>query len=121
MIAVMLRACQLAPSESLPVVAQNLHLVQAVSQAFQCTARAQQGMAQQPQGMSGESLGFADEALESTSTELEGTLEGSLLALGLYLAQSPHGAHMLLDQGVADLIPLLAKWLLGPDGGSEPS
>ena len=48
-----------------------------------------------------------------------GTLEGSLLAMALHLAQDAPGAQMLLDEGVADFLPALAKWLLSPDGAGQ--
>ena len=122
--AVMLRTCQLSPSDWLPIVSKHLHLVQAMAQAFH-----QRSLAIQALHGGSSATTHADPAqdavkaenLDSANAELEGSIEGSLLALALYLAQSSPGAQMLLDQGVAEFIPMLAKWLLGPDGGGQPA
>ena len=47
----------------------------------------------------------------------EDTVEGALLMLAVQVAQSTAGAHLLLDQGISDLLPQVAKWLLSPAGG----
>jgi len=39
--------------------------------------------------------------------------------MALHLAQDAPGAQMLLDQGVADFLPALAKWLLSPDSAGQ--
>ncbi len=122
LIPVMMRSCHLSPSGSLPVVSKHLHLVQAMYHAFHVRSvalRENHSQAQQAQGASDATPGAMAENFESANADLEGTLEGSLLALALHLAQSASGAQMLLDQGVADFIPALAKWLLGPAGGGQ--
>ena len=112
LIPVMLRACLLSPSDALPVVSEHLHLVQAMSHAFHAHSAALRASQSQggPDTPSGAMAGHAN-------ADLEGTLEGALLALALHLAQSALGAQMLLDQGAAEFVPALAKWLLRPHGG----
>ena len=122
LIPVMMRSCHLSPSGSIPVISKHLHLVQAMYHAFHVRSvalRERHSQAQQAQGASEATPGAMAENFESANADLEGTLEGSLLALALHLAQSASGAQMLLDQGVADFIPALAKWLLGPAGGGQ--
>ena len=75
--------------------------------------------AQQAQGASEATPAAMAENFESANADLEGTLEGSLLAMALHLAQDAPGAQMLLDQGVADFLPALAKWLLSPDSAGQ--
>ena len=75
--------------------------------------------AQQAQGTSEATPGVMAENFESANADLEGTLESFLLALPLHLAPSASGAQMLLDEGVADFLPALAKRLLSPDGGDR--
>ena len=41
-------------------------------------------------------------------------MEGALLMLAVKVVQSTAGAQLLLDQGILDLLPQLAKWLLSP-------
>ncbi len=121
-IAVMLRSCQLSSSDSLPIISKNLHLVQAMAQAFHVRVMAIQALkvqTQLPQGLAETAPVVLAENLESANAELEGTLEGSLLSLALYLAQSSSGAQMLLDQAVTDFIPHLGKLLLSSDGGGK--
>lgn len=112
LIPVMLRACLLSPSDALPVVSEHLHLVQAMSHAFHAHSAALRASQSQsgPDTPSGAMAGHAN-------ADLEGTLEGALLALALHLAQSALSAQMLLDQGAAEFVPALAKWLLRPHGG----
>ncbi len=78
--------------------------------------RERHSQAQQAQGASEATPGAMAENFESANADLEGTLEGSLLAMALHLAQDAPGAQMLLDQGVAHFLPALAKWLLSPEG-----
>jgi len=126
LIPVMMRSCHLSPSGSIPVISKHLHLVQAMYHAFHVRSvalRQHLSQAQQAQGASEATPGAMAENFESANADLEGTLEGSLLAMALHLAQDAPGAQMLLDQGVADFLPALAKWLLSPDsaGQSFPS
>ena len=119
LIPVMLRACLLSPSDAVPIVSQHLHLVQAMSHAFHSKSaalRALQRLSQQSQGSPDKASG-AD--ADNFNVDLEGTSEGALLALALHLAQSAPGAHMLVNQGAAEFVPALAKWLLSPDGGGQ--
>ncbi len=74
---------------------------------------------QQAQGASEATPGAMAENFESANADLEGTLEGSLLATALHLAQDASGAQMLLDEGMADFLPALTKWLLSPDGAGQ--
>ena len=53
----------------------------------------------------------------ASSADVEGTVEGALLMLTVQFAQTTAGANLLLDQGMSDLLPQLAKWLLSPTGG----
>jgi len=122
LIPVIMRSCHLSPSGSIPVISKHLHLVQAMYHAFHVRSvalREHHSQAQQAQGASEATPGAMAENFESANADLEGTLEGSLLAMALHLAQDSPGAQMLLDQGVADLLPALAKWLLSPDGAGQ--
>ena len=125
---VVLRACHLEPVDWVPTVAQHLHIVQALAQAYHrqsITVVLQQQLSSQqhlqPELASGsisqqpnsQQLSSSDAGLGET----EETVEGALLLLAVHVAQSTAGAHLLLDQGVSDLLPQLAKWLLSPDGG----
>ena len=53
----------------------------------------------------------------ASSADVHGTVEGALLTLTLQFAQTTAGANLLLDQGVSDLLPQSAKWLLSATGG----
>lgn len=122
LIPVMMRLCHLSPSGSIPVISKHLHLVQAMYHAFHVRSvalREHHSQAQQAQGASEATPGAMAENFESANADLEGTLEGSLLAMALHLAQDAPGAQMLLDQGVADFLPALAKWLLSPDSAGQ--
>ena len=122
LIPVMMRSCHLSPSGSIPVISKHLHLVQALYHAFHVRSvavREHHSQAQQAQGASEATPGAMAETFASADADLEGTLEGSLLAMALHLAQDAPGAQMLLDEGVADLLPALAKWLLSPDGAGQ--
>ena len=81
--------------------------------------RERHSQAQQAQGACEATPGAMAENFESANADLEGTLEGALLAMALHLAQDAPGAQMLLDEGAADFLPALAKWLLCPDGGGQ--
>ena len=121
-----LTAGLLLPSDWAPVLARHLQLVTCMAQAVQSTALAKQ---HQPHSSQQQQLGHSRAARSGTTDqasvlqpaggEIEGSSEGALLALALHLAQTPQGAHMLLEQGVAGFIPALAKWLLSPDSGGD--
>lgn len=128
---VVLRACHLEPADSVPAVAQHLHIVQALAQAY-CrrsvtVLQQQQQLASQHQ-QPGSPLGTTPQQPDSQQASsgnavLEGpeaTVEGALLMLAVQIAQSAAGAHLLLDQGISDLLPQMAKWLLSPAGGGMP-
>ena len=116
---VVLRACHLEPADSMPAVAQHLHVVQTLAQAYHrqsYTVLQQQQLAsqlQQPGLPSGTTTLQPDsQQLSSSNAELgttEETVEGALLMLAVQVAQSTAGAHLLLDQGISDLLPQLAK------------
>ncbi|DBA65573.1 TPA: hypothetical protein ACH3X2_003134 [Trebouxia sp. C0005] len=119
LIPLMMRSCHLSPSGSMPVISRHLHLVQAMYHAFHVRSvalREHHSQARQPPGASEATPGAMAESFVSANADLEGTLEGSLLAMALHPAQDAPGAQMLLDEGVADFLPALAKWLLSPDG-----
>lgn len=132
---VLLRSCHLDPADWTPAVAQHLHLVQALAQAYHTRSVAalqrhhQSTVLQQHQGSRatpvaasqhpGGDSGSSSNVQQPSSAILEGTVEGALLMLALNLAQSPPGAQLLMEQGFSDLLPQLAKWLLSPAGGGE--
>ena len=122
LIPLMMRSCHLSPSGSMPVISRHLHLVQAMYHAFHVRSvalREHHSQARQPPGASEATPGAMADKFVSANADLEGTLEGSLLAMALHLAQDAPGAQMLLDEGVADFLPALAKWLLSPDGAGQ--
>lgn len=135
-IGVLLRACYMDPPDWIPSVNQHLHIVQALAQAYIRRSAAVQQQQQQahshnmhhqhqlPTMTTAPAQQLSEhqqsEGAETRQAELEGTVEGSLLMLIQHFAQSTAGAHMLLEQGLAALLPQLAKWLLSPAGGGLP-
>ena len=113
----MLRTCQQLPLDWVAILSKHLQLVTCLAQAAQRRAVAKQNhQSQQLQQPAEQQQTWG---VDSNSSELEASLEGSLLALALHLAQTAPGAQILLNQGVTGLIPALAKWLLDPDGGGK--
>ena len=122
-ITVLLTAGLLTPIDWAPILSRHLQLVTCMAQAVQATALAKQEQTQQTPNQQQSVVTVQEVERGGTASaggeEGGGAVEGPLLALALHLGQTPLGAQVLLEQGVAGFIPALAKWLLSSDSGGD--